>query len=133
MTVLIVYGSASGAARAPALRLARALRGLGVSAQVRPAGRVARLGHPSVVVVAVDRAGCDEIRELIDSFELAGAATALLGLRADEAPLPAGVWPLPATRHGGEAPKDAGAALRLASALIASLRRSRASASRPSV
>jgi hypothetical protein len=123
MTVLIVYGDPQGAARAPAVRLARALRALGVSACVRPAGRVARLGRPAAVVLAVDRAGHDEIVELIESFGLADEALPLFGLRGDDAPLPPGVRPLSGTRSDGAAPHDAGAPLRLASALTAGLRR----------
>jgi hypothetical protein len=123
MTVLIVYGDPQGAARAPAVRLARALRALGVSARVHAAGRVARLGRPAAVVLAVDRAGRGEIEELIESFGLPGDAPALFGLRGDDAPLPPGVPPLSGTRSGGAAPHDAGAPLRLASALTAGLRR----------
>ena len=123
MTVLIVYGDPQGGARAPAVRLARALRALGVAARVRPAGRVARLGRPAAVVLAVDRDGHDEIEELIESFGLTGDAPPLYGLRGDDAPLPPGVRPLSGTRSGGAAPHDAGAPLRLASALTAGLRR----------
>ena len=123
MTVLIVYGDPQGSARAPAVRLARALRALGVAARVRPAARVARLGRPAALVLAVDRAGRDEIEELIESFGLTEDVVPLFGLRGDEAPLPPGVRPLSGTRSGGVAPHDAGAALRLASALTAGLRR----------
>jgi hypothetical protein len=123
MTVLIVYGDPQGAARAPAVRLARALRALGVDAFVRPAGRVARLGFPAAVVLAVDRAGRDEIEELVESFGLTDDGPPLFGLRGDDATLPPGVRPLSGTRSGGVAPHDAGAPLRLASALTAGLRR----------
>lgn len=122
MTVLIVYGHKRGSARAPAVRLARALRDLGVNAAVRPAGRVARLGRPAALVLAVDRAGRHELDELIESFGLTGAPLPLYGLRADEAALPPGVRPLGGTRPGGVPPHDAGAPLRLASALTAGLR-----------
>lgn len=123
MTVLIVYGDRQGSARAPAVRLARALRALGVAARVRPAARVARLGRPAALVLAVDRAGRDEIDELIESFGLTGDGVPLFGLRGDEVPLPPGVPPLSGTRSGGAAPHDAGAPLRLASALTAGLHR----------
>ena len=132
MTVLIVYGDPGGPARAPALRLARALRRIGIEASVRAAGRVARLGRPSALVVAVDRSGTDEIDELIESFGLSGGSLQVLGFTADDAPLPAGVRALSGTRRGGEAPRDPGAALRLASGLTATLSSSSARrASRP--
>jgi len=121
MTVLIVYGDPGGPARAPALRLARALRRIGIEAHVRAAGRVVRLGRPSALVVGVDRPGTDEIAELIESFGLSGGTLQLFGFTADGAPLPACVRPLSGTRRGGEAPRDPGAALRLASGLTATL------------
>lgn len=124
MTVLVLYGDPGGPARAPALRLVRALRGIGIEAYVRAAGRVARLGRPSALVLAVDRPGTDELTELIESFGLTGDALQVFGFTVDGAPLPAGVVALSGTRPGGEAPRDAGAALRLASRLTAALRTS---------
>ena len=128
MTVLIVYGDKRGAARAPAVRLARALRALGVDAVLRPAGRVARLGRPNALVLAVDRTGRHELEELIESFGLTGSPLPLFGFRADEAALPPGVRPLGGTRPGGATPHDLGAPLRLASALTAGLRQRSAQA-----
>ena len=122
MTVLIAYGDPSGSARAPAVRLARALRSLGVDAQVRHAGHVARIGRPDAIVLAVDHDGRREIDELIESFGLTGDPTPILGLRGDATPLPPGVRPLSGTRPGGSTPPDAGASLRLASALASGLR-----------
>lgn len=122
MTVLIVYGDADGPARAPAVRLARSLRTLGVDGQVRHAGRIARLGRPAAIVLAVDAPGRAEIDELIDSFRLTGDPTPLYGVRSDATALPPGVRPLVGTRRGGLTPIDAGAPLRLASALTAGLR-----------
>lgn len=133
MTVLIVYGDPGGPARAPALRLARALRRIGIGAHVRSAGRVVRLGRPSALVLGIDRPGTDEIDELLESFGLSGGTLRLFGFTADDAPLPAGVRALSGTRPGGEAPRDPGAALRLASGLTATLSSSLpGSASRPS-
>lgn len=122
VSVLIVYGAVDGPARAPAVRLARALRTLGIDGQVRHAGRVARMGRPAAIVLAVDAPGRAEIEELIDSFHLTGDPTPLYGVRADATSLPPGVRPLAGTRRDGAAPIDAGGPLRLASALTAGLR-----------
>lgn len=121
MTVMIVYGDDEGAARAPAIRLARALRSLGVDGQVRHAGRVTKLGRPSAIVVAIDRRGRSEVEEMIESFELTGDPIPLYGLRSDTTALPPGVRPLGGTRRDGSVPVDPGASLRLASALTAGL------------
>lgn len=124
MTVFVVYGDPGGPARAPALRLARALRGIGIEAYVRAAGRVARLGRPSALVLAVDRSGTDELMELIESFGLTRDTLQVYGFTVDGGPLPFGVRALSGTRPGGEVPRDAGAPLRLASRLMATLRMS---------
>jgi hypothetical protein len=121
--VLIVYGSRTGAAREPAVLLARALRSLGTKAHVRAADRIVRLGGSSLLVVACDVRGADEIAELLESFGLPGEGPPVLGLTLAPASLPPGVGPLPGTRDGGEMPRDPGASLRLASALAVAVRR----------
>ena len=123
MRVLIAYGARTGPAREPAVLLARAIRKLGTTAQVRAADRIVRLGGSSLLVVACDASGADEIAELLESFGLPGEGPPVLGLRVAPASLPPGVGPLPGTRDGGERPRDPGASLRLASALVVALRR----------
>jgi hypothetical protein len=96
---------------------------LGTAAQVRAADRIVRLGGSSLLVVACDERGADEIAELLESFGLPGEGPPVLGLRLAPASLPPGVRPLPGTRDGGELPRDPGASLRLASALVVAMRR----------
>ena len=90
---------------------------------MRAADRIVRLGGSSLLVVACDELGADEIAELLESFGLPGEGPPVLGLRVTPASLPPGVRPLPGTRDGGELPRDAGASLRLASALAVAVRR----------
>lgn len=117
MTVLIVYGDAKGEARPPALRLGRALRSLGVDAQVRDASRITRLGRPAAVVVAVDALGKSELDEMIDSFDLLGTPTPVYGMRFDATLLPPGVRTLDGTRLSHASRLDRNGLLRVADRL----------------